>query len=209
MEYLSLCSGCNFHNDLFVVFSFFVYIDCHKRGQTSRPVAWAQIQTTCNFKANICDCNCFLGCLHFLLHNVVMELPNILMVWLYSYTTVSSNFDLILHKDFLNSVSSSNSDWRRCSRTTEPNKSPEHSAIQVSSALWLQLILVVCYLPHGIVAPLTTHSGQSSSDYLARQYTSTLLFLNSSINPILYCWKIREVRQAAKDTIRQQFCFSS
>jgi len=40
-------------------------------------------------------------------------------------------------------------------------------------------------------------------------YMLCSLSLLTSINPILYCWKIRKVRQAAKDTIRQHFCFSS
>ncbi|XP_078351483.1 melanocyte-stimulating hormone receptor-like [Oculina patagonica] len=76
----------------------------------------------------------------------------------------------------------------------------------VSSALWLQLTLVLCYLPHGIVTALSTHTGQSSSVILLRQFSMTLVYLNSTLNPILYCWKITEVRQAVKDTIRQLFC---
>ncbi|XP_078374175.1 adenosine receptor A3-like [Oculina patagonica] len=76
----------------------------------------------------------------------------------------------------------------------------------VSSALWLQLTLVACYLPRAIVAALLTNSGQSSSVFLARQYTISLVYLNSSLNPILYCWKIDEVRQAVKNTIRQVLC---
>ncbi|XP_078375349.1 beta-4C adrenergic receptor-like [Oculina patagonica] len=80
----------------------------------------------------------------------------------------------------------------------------------VSSALWLQLTLVACYLPYYIVEALSlTNSGLSSPLFLARQYTSTLGFLNSSLNPILYCWKIDEVRQAVKDTIGQLLCCSS
>ena len=77
----------------------------------------------------------------------------------------------------------------------------------VSSVMWLQLAIAVCYLPHGIVTALWTYSGQSSSIIVLRQFTVTLIYLNSSLNPILYCWKIREVRQAVKDTIRQViFC---
>ena len=76
----------------------------------------------------------------------------------------------------------------------------------VSSALWVQLTLVACYLPNGIVRALWTNSGQTSSSNLAAQYAATLVFLNSSLNPILYCWKIREVRQAVKDTIGQLPC---
>ena len=75
----------------------------------------------------------------------------------------------------------------------------------VSSVLWVQLTLVFCYLPHGIVGALMTQ-GQSSSLFLAAVFSTTLVFLNSSLNPILYCWKIREVRQAVKDTIRYLCC---
>ena len=79
----------------------------------------------------------------------------------------------------------------------------------VYSALWVQGTLVICYLPYVIVVPLIPHRGMSSSLYRALQFTTTLVFLNSSLNPLLYCWKIREVRQAVKVTLRQLFCRSS
>jgi len=71
----------------------------------------------------------------------------------------------------------------------------------------LQLTLVACYLPYDIVAALRAESGLFSSFHHARSYTITLVYLNSSLNPILYCWKIAEVRQAVKDTIRKMLCF--
>ena len=71
----------------------------------------------------------------------------------------------------------------------------------VSSVLWLQLALVACYVPWRIVNVLFVSAG--IDNYLAWRITVTLIYLNSSLNPILYCWKIRAVRQAAKDTIRQ------
>ena len=79
----------------------------------------------------------------------------------------------------------------------------------VCSGLWLQMALVICYLPFVIVVALRTHKGHSSTVYLIRGYAETLIYLNSTLNPILYCWKIREVRQAVKDTIRQFCCLSS
>lgn len=73
----------------------------------------------------------------------------------------------------------------------------------VSSALWVQTALVICYLPHGVVDALKTQSALSTSDFsVARRCTLTLLYFNSTLNPILYCWKINEVRQAVKETIR-------
>lgn len=79
----------------------------------------------------------------------------------------------------------------------------------VSSALWFQLTLVACYLPYIITGAFLTERGLTPSGFIANEFALTLLYANSSLNPILYCWKIREVRQAVKDTIRQLFCQST
>ena len=79
----------------------------------------------------------------------------------------------------------------------------------VSSVLWVQLTVVICYLPQGIVELSILQRGPSLSLLVVRLSTATLVFLNSSLNPILYCWKIREVRQAVNDTLRGLCCSSS
>ena len=71
----------------------------------------------------------------------------------------------------------------------------------VSTALWLQFTLVVCYLPRAVSIYLLTEP-----NVVAISYTITLIFLNSSLNPILYYWKVDGVRQAMEDTIRQIRC---
>ena len=76
----------------------------------------------------------------------------------------------------------------------------------VYSALWVQGTLAICYLPFYIVAVFTPQRGMPLSIYLARNFTVSMVFLNSSLNPLLYCWKIREVRQAVKETLRQLSC---
>ena len=76
----------------------------------------------------------------------------------------------------------------------------------VSTALWLQFTLVACYLPSVKLVTLFIHAELSSSVFLAWSYALTLVFLNSTLNPILYCWKIGEVRQAVKNTIRHVLC---
>ena len=79
----------------------------------------------------------------------------------------------------------------------------------VSTALWLQFTLLICYLPDSIVVALMSIAGLSTPLFLAREYTVTLVYLNSSLNPILYCWKIKELKQAVKDTITQVLSCSS
>ena len=77
----------------------------------------------------------------------------------------------------------------------------------VYSALWVQVTLVICYLPYVIAAALTSQRGMPLSTYLALQFTVTLVCLNSSLNMFLYCWKSTEVRQAVKETLQQlHFC---
>ena len=44
----------------------------------------------------------------------------------------------------------------------------------------------------------------SSHEVIIDGITSILMYFNSTLNPFLYCWKVREVRQAVKQTIRQE-----
>ena len=76
----------------------------------------------------------------------------------------------------------------------------------VTSALWIHSALLICYLPYTIATVVTTFHGSLSN--IVWSATGLLVFLNSTLNPFLYCWKIREVRQAAKNTIRNIFCCS-
>ena len=73
----------------------------------------------------------------------------------------------------------------------------------VSSILWVQLALVACYIPWSIVALLSVIGIENDMAWIT---TETLVFLNSSFNPILYCLKIIEERQAVKATIKQLDC---
>ena len=93
----------------------------------------------------------------------------------------------------------------------QPNESSqlhvERYKKSVSSALWVHFTLLVCYLPYSIVSGLKAITGDTFA--VAHGFTATLIFFNSSVNPVLYCWRIREVRQAVKETIRQYCGFSS
>ena len=77
----------------------------------------------------------------------------------------------------------------------------------VNSALWVQLALIACYLPYCIVVVLITFNKLSRrSSAVSGALTMLLISFNSTLNPCLYCWKISEVRQAVKQTIRQALC---
>lgn len=77
----------------------------------------------------------------------------------------------------------------------------------LSGIIWVQLTLTVCYIPYVVWAIFFLKDEKlSPSVVLSKYFSLTLVFLNSTLNPFLYCWKLRDVRQAVKETIRQNFC---
>ena len=68
----------------------------------------------------------------------------------------------------------------------------------VYSIAWVQLALLICYLPYILIGWL----GDSTEIDILGELFVTLIYLNSSLNPALYCWRIREVRQEVKNIIR-------
>ena len=72
------------------------------------------------------------------------------------------------------------------------------------STLYVFLVFLVCYLPNYCVAvartlwiflPNTAWIGLS-------YYALTLMFVNSSLNPVIYCWKMRHIRLSVIDVLR-------
>ena len=79
----------------------------------------------------------------------------------------------------------------------------------LSTTMWLQLAIVICFFPYGALSSFAFREidkKRSSGFFLALYVTVTLMFFNSTLNPILYCLKMNEVRQAVKDTLRKLFC---
>ena len=79
----------------------------------------------------------------------------------------------------------------------------------VFSAQWVQLALVVCYVPHTAVKIVNFLNTKRFPNFIIIQgMVIVLVLFNSTLNPFLYYWKIREVRRAVKQTIRQVICYA-
>ena len=97
-------------------------------------------------------------------------------------------------------------DQQQLSQTNALNMARFRKAVY--SALWVQLALVFCYAPINTMTIVTTHTKKYSLLLVVTwSVATTLLFFNSTLNPFLYCWKISEVRQAVKQTIREALCW--
>ena len=143
--------------------------------------------------------------MYFLNYDIALQ-GTIIVVSLYLATSIFSYmwifFALRHHQSQVQNVFQ-----RQSSQTTPLNIARYRKA--VSSSLWVQLVLVACYLPYGIVVALWAYTGLPSVVFLVAQCTITLAYLNSSLNPFIYCWKIKELRQVVKQTIREFFSSSS
>ena len=77
----------------------------------------------------------------------------------------------------------------------------------VYSALWVQLVLVVCCVPgytvENVIALTKTYSLLL---VVTGKVAVTLLYFNSTLNPFIYCLKISEVRKAVKQTLKEALC---
>ena len=73
------------------------------------------------------------------------------------------------------------------------------------SIFYVYLLLLICYLPFFICVAVVRIYGSSIALKQFFLYSMTLIFLNSSLNPVIYCWKMRHVRHAIVNILRKMF----
>ena len=78
----------------------------------------------------------------------------------------------------------------------------------VYTVAWIQFVMLACYGPYIVMAFLLNFGsvGYSTEVWIAYAVSFCLFFLNSSLNPVLYCWRIKDVRQKVKNAIRKCLC---
>ena len=90
---------------------------------------------------------------------------------------------------------------------TAPGNKGVHISRMKKSAMNMfvfYIFLILCYIPMYIL--LTLH-GLSFIDWTIQwNFITVLVFMNSAINPFLYCWRLRELREAVVKTVRKLIC---
>ena len=66
------------------------------------------------------------------------------------------------------------------------------------------IVMILCYIPFFInLSILAFFLNQWRMEWVL---ADTILFMNSSINPFLYCWRLRELREAVVKTAKRMLC---
>ena len=70
---------------------------------------------------------------------------------------------------------------------------------------YIYLVFLKCYLPNFCSLAVTATSEFSTGVKVFVIWSISLMLLNSSLNPVVYCWKMRHIRHAILDTLRNVF----
>jgi len=62
--------------------------------------------------------------------------------------------------------------------------------------LYVYLAFLICYLPFFISGVVAKINGPTISLKQFQLFSWTLVYLNSTLNPVIYCWKMRHIRHA-------------
>ena len=70
---------------------------------------------------------------------------------------------------------------------------------------YVYVVFLLCYFPKVCSFAVVVISGLSPGVKVFFSFSTTLVFLNSSLNPVIYCWKMRHIRYAVLDIVRNIF----
>ena len=70
---------------------------------------------------------------------------------------------------------------------------------------YVYLVFLVCYLPYVIGLAVFEIAGSNITLKKLHISFTTIAFLNSSLNPVIYCWKMRHIRHAVMNILRKMF----
>jgi len=69
------------------------------------------------------------------------------------------------------------------------------------TVLYIYGLFLIFYLPLLLTILVKTFSGYTTSVKIAYDYVTTAVFINSFLNPLVYCWRIGEIRRAVKNAL--------
>ena len=73
------------------------------------------------------------------------------------------------------------------------------------NSLLVSVVFLACYFPF-LPCTILSSINPSEVSFLVAHFASIfLIYLNSSLNPFVYCWRYPEIRQSVKSTVKQIF----
>ena len=71
----------------------------------------------------------------------------------------------------------------------------------ITGTFLVYLAFLICYLPSLTTRFVILIAGASDTRRLCQVYAITMIYFNSSLNPLIYCWKVRQIRRTVVEML--------
>ena len=71
------------------------------------------------------------------------------------------------------------------------------------TVLYIYGLFLIFYLPFMVLLMIKKFVGYTRTVRIVYEYTATVVFINSCLNPVVYCFRIGEIRRAVKSFVRR------
>ena len=146
---------------------------------------------------------CLLACsMHFYRPRIVsVSFPFIAVACILATTFIYWKIYLVLrrHKDQIRALQPQEVQQAAQNENAVNFASLKKSAVAL---FYVYLVFLICYLPRYVILAARLIQGPHVTVKKCTIYSWTLVFLNSSLNPMIYCWKMRHIRHAIMNILR-------
>ena len=72
------------------------------------------------------------------------------------------------------------------------------------TVLYVYGLFIIFYLPYFVTTLLHASIGYTPTVKIAYDYVTTAVYINFFLNPLVYCWRIKEIRRAVKNILQRE-----
>ena len=190
--FMSLLVAASFLNVIFIAFDRLFAVSLHLRYQ---ELVTARRLTT--VLVSVWIISCVFPILSILFPKEIEMVTAIISIIGYALTTVAYVRIYKVVKYHQNQIYSQNQ------LQVEQKREEIRQKKSAYNALFVYLVFLACYLPF-LPSTILYLTNTSEISFLVAQGVSIFLIcLNSSLNPLVYCWRYREIRQIVENTMKK------
>ena len=126
----------------------------------------------------------------------------VLLVFGYGCTLVLSVVYLKLFSVARHHAASINSQAQVAMHLSNSTNMARHKNLAIKT-FYVFVVFLLCYCPYLAALTVLLASGPNVATQGAVQLTTVLVMLNSSLNPVVFGWKMKEIRQIVKSDFRK------
>lgn len=131
--------------------------------------------------------------------NVMIIIAVCLLAATFSYTKIYRVVSRVIHTEMtLKCAVEQRTDENVREQAANMAKFKSHAL----STFLVYCLVILCYLPYFCVVVVITVTGPSIPKRFSYEVTSILVFINSSLNPLVYCWRLQDIRNAVRKTVK-------